>query len=147
MAFICIIHRPITPKVAEATNKTLIRIIKRTCNSHNYADWSERLVEALWAYRTTIRTPTGQTPYALTFGMDAVLPYEILVPSLRVQLDKDLHSIEHREAILTQLELLDEKRMWAADHAHVYRDRIARFYDKRVIERKFKVGEMVLKEE
>ena len=32
---------------AEATNKILIRIIKRRCNSHNYADWSERLVEAL----------------------------------------------------------------------------------------------------
>ena len=77
---------------AEETNKTLIRIIKRTCSSHNYADWSERFVDAQWAYRITIRTPTRQTPYALTFGMDAVLPYKILIPSLRLQLDKDLHS-------------------------------------------------------
>ena len=35
--------------------------------------------------------------------------------------------------------------MWAADHAHVYYDRIARLYEKKVMERKFKVGEMVLK--
>ena len=65
--------------------------------------------------------------------MDAVLPYEILSPSLRVQLDKDLHLEEYREALLAQLELLDEKMMWAADHAHVYHDRIARFYKKKIV--------------
>ena len=70
---------------AEATNQTLIRIIKRTCNSHNYTDWSESLIEVLWAYRITIRTPTRQTPYALTFGMDVILLYEILIPSVTAQ--------------------------------------------------------------
>ena len=100
----------------ETTNKTLIKILKKTCESHKFADWPEKLIDALWAYRTSIRTPTGQTPYALTFGMEAVLPYEIFLPSLRVQLDQEMSENEYREALLTQLELLDERRLRAAEH-------------------------------
>src|SRR5262244_1177557 len=77
--------------------------------------------------------------------MEPVLPYEILIPSLRVQLDQELDVETHRDAILAQLELLDEKRMMAADHAQVYRKRLTRFYEKRVFERKFQKGELVLK--
>ena len=69
---------------AEAMNKTLIKIIKKTCEANKFSDWPEKLVEALWAYRTSICTPTGQTPFTLTYGMEAVAPYEILIPSLRV---------------------------------------------------------------
>ena len=101
---------------AEATNKTLIKILKKTCESHKFSDWPEKLIDTLWAYRTSIRTPTGQTPYALTFGMEAVLPYEIFLPSLRVQLDQDVSEREHKESLLAQLELLDEKRLKAAEH-------------------------------
>src|SRR5262249_15992797 len=104
---------------AEATNKTLIKIIKKTCRSHNSFEWPERLVEALLAYRTSVQTPTGQTPYSLVFGMEPVLPYEILIPSLRIQLDKDINIKEHHDARFTQLELLDEKLMMAANHASV----------------------------
>src|SRR5262249_18211007 len=111
---------------AEAKNKTLIKIIKKTCKSSNYSDWADRLVEALWAYCTSVRTPTGQTPYTLTFGMEPVLPYEILVPSLRVQLYQDLNVETHQDASLAQLELLDEKWMMAVDHAQVYHKRLAR---------------------
>ena len=75
---------------AEATNKTLINILKKTCESNKFSDWPEKLIDALWAYRTSIRTPTRQTPYALTFRMEAVLPYEIFLPSLRVQLDQEV---------------------------------------------------------
>ena len=71
---------------AEATNKTLIKILKKTCEGNKFFDWPEKLIDVVWAYGTSIRTPTRQTPYALTFRMEAVLPYEVLVPSLRVQL-------------------------------------------------------------
>ena len=81
----------------EATNKTLIKILKKTCESNKFSDWPEKLIDALWAYRTSIRTPTGQTPYALTFGMEAVLPYEIFLPSLRVQLDQEMRESEHQK--------------------------------------------------
>ena len=59
-------------------------------------NWSDKLVNALWAYRTTVRTATGQTPYALAFEMEAVVPYEILIPSLRVQIDREMLAKEKR---------------------------------------------------
>ncbi|KAL0290126.1 UNVERIFIED_CONTAM: hypothetical protein Scaly_2682400 [Sesamum calycinum] len=39
-------------------------------------DWHERIGEALWAYRTTVRIPTQATPYALLYGVEAVIPLE-----------------------------------------------------------------------
>ena len=105
---------------AEVTNKTLIKILKKTCESNKFSDWPEKLIDALWAYRTSIQTPTGQTLYALTFKMEAVLPYEIFLPSLRVQLDQEVSESEHQEVLLAQLELLDEKRLRAAEHVQVY---------------------------
>ncbi|KAL0310278.1 UNVERIFIED_CONTAM: hypothetical protein Scaly_2943400 [Sesamum calycinum] len=53
-------------------------------------DWHERIGEALWAYRTTVRTPTQATPYALVYGVEAVLPLEQQIPSLRIAIQKGL---------------------------------------------------------
>ena len=88
-------YYPQKSRQAEATNKTLIKILKKTCESNKFFDWPEKLIDALWAYRTSIRTPTRQTPYALTFRMEVVLSYEIFLPSLRVQLDKKMSESEH----------------------------------------------------
>ena len=60
-------------------------------------------------------------------------------------MDQELNSDQRQEALLAQLELSDERRMMAANHAQIYRKRIARFYQKRVLERKFQIGELVLK--
>ena len=50
-------------------------------------DWSEKLLFTLWAYRTSFRTSTEATPYSLVYGMEAVLPVEIEMGSLRVALE------------------------------------------------------------
>ena len=118
---------------AKATNKTLIKILKKTCESNKFSDWPEKLIDVLWAYRTSIRTPTRQTPYVLTFGMEAVLPYEIFLPSLRVQLDQEVSESEHRESLLAQLELLDERHLRAAEHVQDYQNCLSKFYQKKVI--------------
>ena len=107
---------------AEATNKTLIKILKKTCESNKFFDWPEKLIDVLWAYRTSIRTPTGQTSYALTFKMKAVLPYEIFLPLLRVQLDQEVSESEHRKSLLARLELLDERHLRTVEHMQVYQN-------------------------
>ena len=76
--------------------------------------------------------------------MEAILPYEIFLPSLRVQLDQEMSESEHRGALLIQLELLDERRLRAAKHVQVYQKCLSKFYQKKVIERKFKIGDMVV---
>jgi len=46
--------------------------------------WVEYIPEVLWSYRTTVRTPTGDTPFSLTYGTEAVIPAEVGSPSFRV---------------------------------------------------------------
>ena len=57
---------------AEATNKTLITALKKRLEQAK-GKWVEELPGVLWAYRTTPGRPTGNTPFALTYGMDAVI--------------------------------------------------------------------------
>ena len=45
--------------------------------------WPEELPNALWAYRTTARTPTGETPFRLTYDTEAVIPVKVGVTSIR----------------------------------------------------------------
>ncbi|PKI56708.1 hypothetical protein CRG98_022900 [Punica granatum] len=49
---------------------------------------------ALLAYRTSIRTSTGATPYSLVYGMEAVLPIEVEIPSMRILAEAELEEAE-----------------------------------------------------
>ncbi|KAI5323058.1 hypothetical protein L3X38_032130 [Prunus dulcis] len=63
---------------AESSNKVIINIIRKMLEK-NPKQWHEKLSETLWAYRTSKREATGMTPYALTYGHDAILPMEIAI--------------------------------------------------------------------
>ena len=45
--------------------------------------WADELPEMLWAYRSTAKTSTGETPFLLAYGYEAMVPVEIRVGSLR----------------------------------------------------------------
>ena len=79
-------------------------------------DWSEKLLFALWAYRTSFRTSTGATPYSLVYGMETVLPVEIEMSSLRVALKQQIPEADWAQARFDQLNLLYEMRLRATDH-------------------------------
>ncbi|XP_030940084.1 uncharacterized protein LOC115965011 [Quercus lobata] len=66
----------------DVTNRTLLKIIKARLDDANGA-WLEELPNVLWAYRTTTRTPTGETPFRLTYGTEAVIPVEMGITSIR----------------------------------------------------------------
>ena len=72
---------------AEATNKTLITALKKRLEQAK-GKWVEELPGVLWAYRTTPGRPTGNTPFALAYGMDAVIPTEIGLPTIRIDAAK-----------------------------------------------------------
>ena len=96
----------------------------------------------LWAYRTTARTPTGETPIRLTYGNEAVIPAEIGLTSYRV----DNHDEgRNDEAIHLQLDLVDEVRAIAEQRLTRYQDRMAKHYNSWVRHRDFKVGDLVLR--
>ena len=69
--------------------------------------WSEKLPFVLWAYRTSFRTSTRSTPYSLVYGMEAMLPIEIEMGSLRVALEHQISEIQWVQSHYDQLNLLD----------------------------------------
>ena len=88
----------------EVTNQTLLKIIKTRLEGAK-GIWPDELPSVLWAYRTTARTPTGETPFRLTYGADAVIPAEIGLTSYRVQ---SYTEDKNEEAMRLQLDLVDE---------------------------------------
>jgi hypothetical protein len=127
----------------EAFNKTLGKILKKTVHKHR-RDWHDRLFEALWAYRVTVRTPTQATPYSLVYGCEAVLPLEIQLPSLRVAIHDGLTQDEQVRLRFQELDALEEGRLKAVQKLELYRHNMARAYNKLVKRRAFRKGELVL---
>ncbi len=79
--------------------------------------WVEKLPSVLWAYRITFRNPTKETPFKLTFGIEAVIPIEIGLTTLRTT----FHIEEENEGLLQlNLDLLDEVREKAAQRVTLY---------------------------
>ena len=62
-------------------------------------------------YRTSKRDSTEVSPYSLTYGHDAMLPMEVVVPSLRVSRHNGLNPQEYNKAMKMELEALDGKRL------------------------------------
>ncbi|XP_070025272.1 uncharacterized protein [Nicotiana sylvestris] len=69
--------------------------------------------DALWAYRTTHRTPTHVTPYSLINGVEAVLPLERQIHSLQLAIQEGITDEENARLRLVELEALYEKRLEA----------------------------------
>ena len=67
----------------EVTNQSLLKIIKTWLKGAK-GIWLEELPSILWAYRTTARAPTRETPFRLTYGSEAVIPAEVGLTSYRV---------------------------------------------------------------
>ena len=91
---------------AEASNKVLIGILEKMVKEKP-SMWHIKLNEALWAYRTSPRSATGTTPYALTYGHDAILPVELSVNSLRIIEQSSLFGAEYSQAMRQELEDLE----------------------------------------
>ncbi|KAL0313206.1 UNVERIFIED_CONTAM: hypothetical protein Sradi_5719900 [Sesamum radiatum] len=128
--------------LAEAFNKTLCSLLKKVVVKSK-RDWHERIGEALWAYRTTVRTPTQSTPYALVYGVEAVLPLEQQIPSLRIAI-QGLTEEENARIWLEELEALDEKRLEAQQKLECYQARLSKAFNKKVRPRSFQVSDLVL---
>ena len=81
---------------------TLQRTITQSKNN-----WHIMLYPALWAYRTTVKTVMGFSPYQLVHGVELILPVECEIPSLKlaIELLPDTSPLEER---LVHLEQLDE---------------------------------------
>ncbi|XP_074315532.1 uncharacterized protein LOC141651731 [Silene latifolia] len=114
--------------------------------SDNYKDWPLKMPFVLWGYRTSIRIASEATPYYLVYGMEAVQPIVLDVPSLRILLESQVPEADWVQARYDSLDLLDERRLNALYQVQLYQKRIERaFINKKVKPRKIKEGDLVLK--
>ena len=96
----------------------------------------------LWAYRTTVRTWIGETPFKMAFGTKAIIPMEIGMSSIkRAWYDKQSND----EGLKLALDCLPEVRDDAAQRMALYQERMTRYYNQRVKLKRFNLGDMVLR--
>ena len=72
---------PQSNEQAEAINKTILNGLKKRLDKDQ---WAEELYNVLWAYRTTPKQSTGETPFSLTYGAEAMIPAEVNLCNTRV---------------------------------------------------------------
>ncbi|GJR26282.1 reverse transcriptase domain-containing protein [Tanacetum coccineum] len=111
-------YHPQTSGQVEVSNRVLKRILERTVGK-NHASWSDKLDDALWAFRTAYKTPIGCTPYKLMYGK----------------------ACDHRKF---QLNELNELRDHAYENSLIYKEKTKRIHDLKIKNRVFNVGDQVL---
>ena len=101
----------------------------------------EELLGVLWAYRTTARKPTDISPFALTYGMEAIIPTKIGLPTIRIATPES----ENAESIARELDVSDELREAASICIASFQCRLTNSYNIQVKPRVFRLGDLVLR--
>ena len=96
----------------------------------------------LWAYRTTPCTPTGETPFKLTYGIEAIIPLNVGLSSLRVE---NFDPKQNEDQLRTNLDFIEEAREQASIRMAAYQHKVAKYYNSRVKGKIFKQGDLVLR--
>nr|GFA10587.1 reverse transcriptase domain-containing protein [Tanacetum cinerariifolium] len=136
-------YHPQTSGHVEVTNRGLKRIRERTVGE-NRASWSDKLEDALWAFRTAFKTSVGCTPYRLVYGKACHLPLELEHKAYWAlkHANFDLKTAgDHRKF---QLNELNELRDQAYENSLIYKERTKKLHDDKIKNRIFNVGDQVL---
>ncbi|GJR81562.1 reverse transcriptase domain-containing protein [Tanacetum coccineum] len=137
-------HHPQSNGQTEVTNKAIKRILERSLG-YNPKDWSEKLNDALWAFRPAYKTPTRCTPSRLVYGKACHLPVEIEHKTYLAlkQCNMDLTAASKNRFM--QLNELGELRDRAYKNTRIYKERTKKWHDSRLRgDKYFKVGDKVL---
>nr|GEY69411.1 hypothetical protein [Tanacetum cinerariifolium] len=126
------------------TNRAIKRILERSVG-YNTKDWSRKLDDALWAFRTAYKTQTGYAPFRLVYGKACNLPAEIehKVHWALKQCNMDLTLAS--KSRLMQLNELAELRYGAYKNTRIYKERTKKWHDSKLHgDKDLKVGDQVL---
>ncbi|GJR95978.1 reverse transcriptase domain-containing protein [Tanacetum coccineum] len=136
-------YHPQTSGQVEVSNRGLKRILERTVGE-NRASWSDKLDDALWAFRTAYKTPIGCTPYKLVYGKACHLPIELEHKAYWAlkHANFDLKTAGDQRKV--QLNELSELRDQAYENSLIYKEKTKRIHDAKIKNRVFNVGDQVL---
>nr|GEX58658.1 reverse transcriptase domain-containing protein [Tanacetum cinerariifolium] len=132
-------YHPQTSGQVEVSNCGLKRILERTVGE-NRTSWSDRLDDALWAFRTAYKTPIGYTPYKLVYGKSCRLPIELEHRAYRalkhVNFDLKIAG-DHRKLQLNELSELHDQ---AYENSVIYKERTKKLHDSKIKNHIFNVN-------
>nr|GEZ94807.1 retrovirus-related Pol polyprotein from transposon 17.6 [Tanacetum cinerariifolium] len=123
-------HPQISGQV-EVTNHALKRIFKRTVGE-NHALWSDKLEDALWAFRTAFKTPIGCTPYMLVYGNSCHLPLELEHKAFWALKHANFDHKTAGDHWKLQLNELSELRDQAYEHSLIYKERTKKLHNAKI---------------
>ncbi|XP_015959264.1 uncharacterized protein LOC107483157 [Arachis duranensis] len=132
---------PIASGQAEAANRVVLQAIKRKLDNAK-GEWAELIPKILWSYNITVHNTTGETPFKLVCGSEALIPVEIGVPTLRAKLYNEQQNISARNI---ELDLAEEDRKIAAIKQKAQKKLAERKHNKRVVPRTFMEDDLVLR--
>ena len=126
---------------AEAVNKVIVSGLKKRSDDVK-GKWVEELPHVLWTYRTTPRRSTGETPFSLTYGAEAVIPLETGFPTTRTS---SFNPKDNVEQLTGNLDLIEERREDAMVQLAYYQQKLKQDYDANVKLRPLTPGDLVIR--
>ncbi|KAL0448711.1 UNVERIFIED_CONTAM: hypothetical protein Slati_1427500 [Sesamum latifolium] len=137
--FTIVVH-PQSNGQVEVTNRILVQGVKRRLERVG-RNWTEELTSVLWAYRMTPRGSTGESPFSLVYGTEAIIPAELGMPSHRVM---NFSEECKRDLLKENMDLIEKLREKAFIRMQRYKNTMINSYNKRVRARSFQVADLVL---
>ena len=136
-------YHPQTSGQVELSNREIKSILQKTVNKTR-KNWASKLKDALWAYRTAYKNPMGMSPYKMVYGKACHLPLELEHKAYWAvrELNKDPKLAGDKR--LLQLSSLDEWRSEAYENAKLFKEKVKKWHDRRIIKREFNIGDKVL---
>ncbi|XP_066163316.1 uncharacterized protein [Oryza sativa Japonica Group] len=136
-------YHPQTSGQAETSNKQIKNILQKTVNKMG-TGWKDKLLDALWAYRTAYKTPIGLSSYQIVCGKSCRLPVELEHRAYWAIRNWNMDFEGAREWRKMQIAELEEWSEKAYHNTKIYKERTKCCYDKRIKIKKFKPGDKVL---
>ena len=136
-------YHPQSNGQAEVSNREIKSILEKIVNNSR-KDWSKKIEDALWAYRTAFKTPLGMSPFRIVYGKACHLPVELEHRAYWATRQLNMDSTLAGEKRLLQLSELDEFRNEAYENARIYKEKTKAWHDKHITRKEFTAGQQVL---